>query len=320
MFWEILHLLLPGDSALSDQPYAGYANGTRSGREKGVLILMDTNSWWYIDGKWVHPDQAYISMRDIAVLRGYSAFEALRTYDRRPFHLDDHLTRLYHSAQLIDLEIPYRRTEIADVVREVIARNSHRHASIRIFISGGESEDGVTAIGRPKLSVMISPLEARNMERFARGISLITVHLQRELPEAKTSNYTSAVRALKEAARRGADDALFVNRRGYVQEATRSNFFLFRGDILITPREEILQGITRNVVLKLARERFPVEERPILLDELTLADEAFVTASSKEIVPVVRINDRVIGNGRPGPRTTELEQRFIAMIESGDWT
>lgn len=280
---------------------------------------MDTNAWWYVDGKWVHPDQANISLNDIAVLRGYSAFEALRTYDRRPFHLAEHLERLHRSASIIDLVIPCSREEIAGVVQEVIERNEYRHASVRMLVTGGESEDGVTAVGLPKLIVMISSLGERDMERFARGYRLITTRLQREVPEAKTSNYTSAVRALKEAARRGADDALFVNGQGHIQEATRSNFFIFRGDTLITPRDGVLIGITRNVVLELARERFPVEERPILLEELARVDEAFVTSSSKEITPVLRIDDQVIGAGRPGLRTIELEQRFIEMVEHGDW-
>jgi branched-chain amino acid aminotransferase len=282
-------------------------------------MTIDTNAWWYVDGEWVHPDQARISLNDIAVLRGYSAFEALRTYDRRPFHLGEHLERLYHSAEIIDLAIPYTRTEITSVVEEVVARNAYRHASVRMLLTGGESEDGVTASGQPRLIVMISTLAERDPERFARGYRLITSRLQRETPEAKTSNYTAAIRALKEAARIGADDALFVNERGQVQEATRSNFFIFHGDTLVTPRAGILIGITRTVVLDLARDRFAIEERPILLEELTLADEAFVTSSSKEITPVLQIDEQIISTGKPGPRTTELEQRFIEMVERGNW-
>lgn len=281
---------------------------------------MDITAWWYVDGEWVHPHQARISVNDIALLRGYSAFESLRTYNRRPFHLSEHLERLYHSAEIIDLEIAHRREEVDSIVREVIERNEYRHAAIRLLVTGGESEDGVLAIGHPKLLVMITELPERDMQRFARGYYLITTHLQREAPEAKTSSYTSAIRALKEAARCGADDALYVNGQGHVQEGTRSNFFLFQGDTLVTPREGVLPGITRNVVLELARRRFAIEERPVLLGELARADEAFVTSSSKEIVPVVRVNDQKIGDGRPGPRTTELEQRFIAMVEQGDWS
>ena len=280
---------------------------------------MDSNAWWYVDKAWVHPEQATISVHDLAILRGYSAFEALRTYDRRPFHLDEHLERLERSAALIDLELPCTHEQLTSIIHEIVARNAYRHAAVRMLVTGGESEDGVIAVGAPKLIVMITPLGERDLERFARGINLMTTRLQRDIPEAKTSNYMSAIRVLKEAARHGVDDALFVNKLGHVQEATRSNFFLFRGDTLVTPREEVLIGITRNVVLDLARGRFSIEERPILLAELAQADEAFLTSSSKEITPVVRIDEQVIGSGKPGPRTSELEQRFIALIERGDW-
>ena len=279
---------------------------------------MDNNAWWYVGGRWVHPDEATLSINDVAVLRGYSVFESLRTYDRNPFHLDEHLARLYRSAKLIELEIPWPREHIADVIHEIIARNSYRHATIRLLVTGGESEDTVLPSGKPTLVVMITPLGERDMERFARGYKLITTSLQRIAPEAKTANYVAAVRALKEAERQGAADALFVNERGHVLEATRSNFFIFRGDTLVTPSEGILIGVMRNVVLELARGRFPIEERPILLDELMLADEAFITSSSKEITPVVQIDDLTLGDGKPGPRTYELEQRFIEMVERGN--
>jgi len=276
---------------------------------------VDNTAQWYIDGRWVHPHEATISINDTAILRAYSVFESLRTYDRRPFHLDEHLARLYRSAELIDLDIPYTREQIAAVVREVIARNAYKHATIRIFVTGGETEDSILPSGKPALVVLITPLGERDMQRFANGVKMITTHLQRIMPEAKTNNYVAAVRALKEAARHNAADAFFVNEQGHVLEATRSNFFIFRGDTLVTPRQSILIGVTRNVVLNLARDRFAVEERPILLDELSLVDEAFITSSSKEILPVVQIDDLVIGDGKPGPRTYELEQRFIDMIE-----
>lgn len=279
---------------------------------------MDNKAWWYVGGRWVHPNEATLSINDIAVLRGYSVFESMRTYDRRPFHLDEHLLRLYRSAILIELDIPWSRRYIADVVRETIARNSYRHAAIRLLVTGGESEDGVLPSGKPTLVVLITPLGERDMERFARGYWLITTGLQRVSPEAKTANYVAAVRALKEAERRGAADALFVNEQGHVLEATRSNFFIFRGDTLVTPREGILLGVTRTIVLELARGRFAIEERPILLDELALAGEAFITSSSREITPVVRIDDLMIGDGKPGPHTYELEQRFIEMVEEGN--
>lgn len=281
--------------------------------------MMDNTPLWYINGHWVHPREATISINDVAVLRGYSAFEALRTYNRRPFHLDEHLARLYRSAEHIELEIPWTREHITAIVQEIIARNVYKHASIRLLVTGGETEDNILPVGKPTLAVLISPLGERDMERFALGIKLITTSLQRTAPEAKTTSYVSAIRALKEAKRHNATDALFVSEQGHVLEGTRSNFFIFRGDTLVTPRSGILIGITRNVVLDLARGRFPIEERPILLEELRQADEAFITSSSREIVPVVQIDDLVIANGKPGQRTYELEQRFIEMIEGGQF-
>lgn len=275
----------------------------------------DTTAWWYVDGRWVHPNEATLSINDLAVLRCYSVFESLRTYNRRPFHLDEHLERLYRSASIIELDVPYTRDFIAHIVQEIIERNPYKHATIRLFITGGDSEDGVMPTGQAVLAVLITPLGERDMERFARGMKLITTRLQRALPEAKTSNYMAAIRALKEAARHGANDALFVNGQGHVLEATRSNFFVFRGDTLITPHTGVLIGITRNVVLSLARGRFTIEERPILLEELSTVDEAFLTSSSKEISPIVQIDDWTIGDGKPGPHTYELEQRFIELIE-----
>ena len=280
---------------------------------------MDSNANWYVGGHWVHPHEAVLSINDMAVLRGYSAFEALRTYNRNPFHLDEHLKRLYRSAELIELPIPWPPAFIANVIRETIERNSYTHAAIRLLVTGGESEDSITPTGQPMLVVMITPLGERDMQRFARGIKLITTRLQREAPEAKTTNYMAAVRALKEAAKHDASDALFVNSDGHVLEATRSNFFIFRGNTLVTPREGVLHGITRNVVLELAHGHFTIEERPILLDELPLTEEAFISSSSKEITPVVQIDDLHIGTGKPGPRTYELEQRFIELIESGNF-
>lgn len=278
---------------------------------------MDANAWWYIDGQWVHPQDAVISINDVAVLRGYSAFESLRTYDRRPFHLDEHLTRLYRSADLIALEIPFTREFVANIVREIIERNSYKYASIRLLVTGGVSEDGIFPSGQATLAVLITELPERDIQLFERGVKLITTRLQRNIPEAKTSSYATAIHALKEAASRGASDALYVNAQDEILEGTRSNFFVFLGNTLVTPRTGVLLGVTRNVVLALAEGHFKIEERPISLSELSQVDEAFVTSSSKEITPVIQIDDQVIGNGEVGSRTYELEQRFILMVESG---
>src|SRR5215470_9519813 len=184
---------------------------------------MDANAWWYINGHWVHPQDALIPVNDVAVLRGYSAFESLRTYDRRPFHMDEHLTRLYHSADLVALEIPFTREFVAGIVRAIIERNSYKHASVRILVTGGVSDDGIYPSGRPTLAVLITELGERDIQLFERGIKLITTRLQRNIPEAKTSSYATAIHALKEAAKREASDALYVNTQDEILEGNRSN-------------------------------------------------------------------------------------------------
>ncbi|TMC17485.1 MAG: amino acid aminotransferase, partial [Chloroflexi bacterium] len=124
---------------------------------------MDTTALWYIDGRWVHPNEATISINDVAVLRGYCVFESLRTYNRRPFHLHEHLQRLYRSAELIELALPYSYEDIARILHEVIDHNTYQHATIRIFVTGGESEDGLMPAGKPVLAVLITPLAERDM-------------------------------------------------------------------------------------------------------------------------------------------------------------
>ncbi|HET8913670.1 MAG TPA: aminotransferase class IV [Ktedonobacteraceae bacterium] len=280
---------------------------------------MDNSAFWYIDGRWVHPDEASISISDIAVLRGYSVFDSLRTYNRRPFHLGDHLSRLSRSAELIEMNLPLTKEKLTDLIHEAIERNEYKHAAVRILVTGGPSDDGILPGEQPGLAIMVTPLPERDPAYFEKGCRLITTRLQRITPEAKTANYVSAVRALKQAKKRMADDALFVNNLGHVLEATRSNFFIFKGNTLVTPRVGILTGVTRNVVLELARGRFEIEERPILLDELWEANEAFVTSSSREITPVLRIDDLHVNAGTPGSNTRELENRFIAMVEAGNF-
>lgn len=282
-------------------------------------MSLDQQAWWYVDGQWVHPHEATISLNDVAVLRGYSVFESLRTYDRRPFYLNEHLERMYRSASIIELDVPYTREQVAQIITDTIERNTYTHATIRILLTGGVSDDGITPGSHPVLAILITPLGERNLDKFSQGIRLITTHLQRPIPEAKSSSYLTAIRALKDAARRNAIDALFVNEQGHVLESTRSNFFLFHGDTLVTPRNNMLIGITRMVILELAKGRFVVEERPITTAELAQADEAFLTSSSREITPVSHIDDVAIGNGKPGPRTWELEQRLIDLIKRGNF-
>jgi branched-chain amino acid aminotransferase len=269
-------------------------------------MSLDAHAWWYCDGVWCHPQEATISINDVAVLRGYSLFESLPVYKRKPFHLADNIRRLYHSSQVIDLEVPYTAEEITALITEVIERNPYENATLRILVTGGITEDAVLPSGKPSLYILITPAIEMTPERWQQGIKVISVPFQREAPEAKSTSYLVAIKALKQAARQGAQDALYYNSNQEILECTRSNIFLVREGILLTPREGILTGLTRNLVLELARNRFPIEERVIPLEEVWHADEAFTSSSGRGIMPVVQVDGQQIGDGRGGPITRKL--------------
>ncbi|MGB8644648.1 MAG: aminotransferase class IV, partial [Anaerolineae bacterium] len=150
---------------------------------------------------------------------------------------------------------------------------------------------------------------------YEKGIKVITVRIERPLPTAKTIDYTPAILALAQARARNAMEALYVDREGHLLEGTQSNFFGFEGDRLITPHDAILEGITRRVVMELARAQFELVERALPLTELAQLDEAFIASTSKEVMPVVQVDETTIGSGKPGPRTLLLHRLFREHAE-----
>jgi len=278
---------------------------------------------YYVDGKFLPADQAMIPVDDLAVLRGLGAFELLRTYKGQPFALQAHLDRLAHSSEKIGLQLPCSLSEIARIVMETLARNRdrrHAESNIRIIVTGGSSPDFMTLQGRPRLLVLVSELPAPPPAWYTGGVKITTMHSRRVLPGAKSINYLSATVALKRARELGAVESAYVDHEGLVYECTTSNIFAFVGQVLVTPGRKMLAGITRGVVLELARTMYPVEVRDLKFSELTAAEEVFITGTNKGVVPVVQIDDVVIGDGKPGARTLAirraLESRVWRQIES----
>ncbi len=267
----------------------------------------------YLDGQFVHENEALVPASDLAILRGYGVFDYLRTYGGRPFHLRAHLERLQYSANLISLTLPQSLSAINDIIEEALERSGLPEAAIRIVVTGGDSPDNITPVeGRARMLVMVTPPPVAPQEWYTRGIKVITHQTERFLPEAKTLNYIPAIIALQKAHQQNAVDALYVDARRHVLEGTTTNLFAFYGDTLITPGEGILRGITRQAVLEVAGEAFEVSTMPLELDELLRADEVFITSSNKEICPVRQIDDRLIGSGQPGQNTRLLMQLFTA--------
>jgi branched-chain amino acid aminotransferase len=266
---------------------------------------------FYIDGEFLPEKDARIPVNDLAILRGYGIFDFLRTYGGKPFHLFDHLKRLEHSAKSIDLNLPLNIEEIRNIVLETLQRNHHKDSNVRIVVTGGQTADSIIPCGKPRLLIMVTEVCPCPQKWYEDGVKIITFPLERQIPAAKSLNYLSAILALKEAYHQQALEAVYTDRNDHLREGTTSNFFIFIDGKMITPgTEEILPGITRQVVLELAEHEFEVQIRNIHIDELSRAQGAFLSSSSKEILPVVKVDDITIGNGKPCPQTRLVMKRF----------
>jgi len=265
---------------------------------------------YYVNGEFIPAEHASLPLNDLGIVRGYGVFDVLRTYDRVPFRLRDHVLRLEFSARQIDIKPPWSTEELEALGVETNARNGFENANIRYIITGGPSPNFMTPQGNPSLVIIVSPIPPVDNSLYIHGCKATTSYAVRERPTVKSLNYIGAMMAVEKAKHVGAVEALYRNERGEITEGTRSNFFIFRGDQLITPADEVLEGITRRVVLELAPAHFDVVQRPIQRRELQDADETFITSTTKELLPIVQIDDVTIGNGRPGPNTAKLLQLF----------
>lgn len=269
---------------------------------------MDT---YYINGQYVDEDKCVLSVKDIIVLRGFGVFDFLITYNKRPFYLKEHVQRLETSAKKIGLKLKHSKKEMCDIVEETIRRNTHHDESnIRIVYTGGVSSDGVTPEGNGYLIVMVTPKHQLPDWWYSDGAKLVTAEIERFIPGAKSTNYLTAVWALERAHAMDAIESIYVDRNNRLLEGTTTNFFCFKENKLITPKLDILPGITRSVLVDLVKGHFDLDVREIQKDELSSMEEVFLSASNKEIVPIVQVDDIGIGDGQPGPRTRKVMQLF----------
>jgi len=264
----------------------------------------------YLNGNYVAFDQACLPLNDLGIVRGYGVFDFLRTYNGVPFKLREHIQRLQNSAKLIGLSLPWSTEEIEAIAQDTLGRNNLPEANIRIVATGGSSADFITPLGQPSLMVIVTPVSEPPREYYEQGGKVITVPIERFIPRAKSLNYISAIGALQQAKLTNAVEALYINQQSHVLEGTTTNFFVFRDSQLITPKEGILNGITRDVVLELAKNRFEIVEQPIYYSELSSCDEAFITATNKEIMPIVQVDELQVSQGKPGENTQLLMDLF----------
>ena len=262
---------------------------------------------YYIDGEFVPENKAFIPVDDLAVLRGFGVCDLMRTYNGKPYFLNEHIKRLENSAKEIGLELPWSCDDIVKIVLETLKKNKDiNEANIRIVITGGSSPDFITPHGNPRLLVLVTKFPKLPASWYEKGVKVITLPIERDIPGAKSISYIPATMALKKAKKENAVEALYIDRHGFVRECATSNFFAFINGSLVTPDREVLKGITRQVVLDISKDFFDIELRQIYLEEVLRADEVFITGTNKGVVPVVRIDDTIIDGGRPGKNTLRV--------------
>lgn len=270
---------------------------------------------YYIDGTFVSAAEAVLPVSDLAVLRGYGVFDFMRTYGGRPFHLKAHVKRLRNSAHLIGLSCPWSLQEIRDIVEETLRRNDYSESNIRLLITGGDSDDSITPGTQPRLLVMISEVNTYPVHWYKAGVKIITKDITRFIPGAKSIDYIRAILALDDAKAQHAVESLYVDSHDNVLEGTTSNVFVVSDGNVVTPAENILPGITRDVVLEITASSFEIAVRSVTKKELQRADEVFLTSSNKEILPVIQVDDQQIGNGKPGKVTFQIMNLFKAYTQ-----
>ena len=280
--------------------------------------------WIFLNDRFVRKEAAMVSVFDHGFLYGDGVYETLRAYGSRLFRLRQHLARLRRSASLIGLDIPIVEQDLIAVLQEAMKRNNLTDAYLRITVSRGEGNIGLDPrlCPRPTVVVISLPLQPYPVELFNTGVSLAIVSIRRNLaaalpPMIKSLNFLNNILAKQEASRAGVFDGLMLNAEGHITECTTSNMFFVKEGCLHTPSITcgILDGITREIVLSLAREQgLPTAEGCYLPDTLLEADECFLTNTTMEIMPVRDIDQRPIGKERPGPVTGRLRELFRANL------
>ncbi len=279
----------------------------------------------YINGEFFSKEDAKISVYDHGLLYGDGVFEGLRSYSGKVFRLHEHLVRLWESALAISLEIPMTIEDLARDVQATVAKNNISDGYVRLVVTRGSGALGLDPYkcSNPQIIIIIADSITLYPEKFyAEGLELITASTIRNHPAAlspriKSLNYLNNIMAKIEGLRGGCVEAVMLNHKGEVAECTGDNIFIVKHGRLMTPPIDagILEGITRNAVLELARDAgIETAEVAMTRHDLFVADECFLTGSAAEVIPAVKLDGRVIGDGKPGPVTLKLNALFKELV------
>ncbi|HHT9112283.1 MAG: branched-chain-amino-acid transaminase [Planctomycetes bacterium] len=281
----------------------------------------------YINGQIVPQEDAKISVFDHGLLYGDGVFEGIRAYHGKIFTLDEHLDRIYDSATAISLKIPITKAEMAEAIKQTMKANNLTDSYIRLVVTRGVGKLGLdpNKCATPQIIIIADTIELYSKALYEKGLDIVTVttirnHFSALDPKIKSLNYLNNILAKIESIQSGAGEALMLNKDGYVAECAGDNIFIFKDNILLTPPSSagILVGITRNVVMKLAAEMgVQVREELMTRYDLYIAEECFLTGTAAEIIPVVKIDGRTIGTGKPGKITLDLLKRYRDLTKNG---
>lgn len=276
----------------------------------------------YLNGKLVEQKDAKVSVFDHGFLYGDGAFEGIRSYKRCVFKIHEHMDRLYETAHTLLIKIPLSKKQMIQAITDTLKQNKLNDAYIRLIVTRGEGDLGLDpnkCFGKPNIIIITDKITLYSKELYNKGLEIITVPTVRNNPEAlnprlKSLNYLNNILAKIEANNSGYWEAIMLDHQGYVAECTGDNIFIVKKGVLATPSQGRLKGITRDVVLELAaKSKICAEERLITRHEVYTADECFLTGTAAEIIPVVKVDGRAIGDGRPGPVTAKMMKMFKAL-------
>jgi D-alanine transaminase/branched-chain amino acid aminotransferase len=273
-----------------------------------------TDQLYFINGKILKASEAKLNINDLALLRGYGIFDFFRTSAGKPYLMENYLDRFMHSAGLMGLAVPYSKNEIEVIVRDLVSKNGLSESGIRMILTGGYSADGYS-MGTPNYMILIESISYPDKEYYLKGVRLASYDHLREWSEIKSINYLTPIKIKNEIIGRNGYDVLY-HHNGFFLEVSRSNFFIVRNGVLITPVRNVLHGITRKTVIDISAQVIKIEERDIPVDELRLADEAFITGTTKRILPVSAVDDFEFPKGAPGPLTARLMKLYDEFEKS----
>ncbi|KQB99069.1 aminotransferase class IV [Pedobacter sp. Hv1] len=267
-----------------------------------------------INTELVQEADAKIHVSDLSIQRGFGIFDFLKTINGQPIFIENHFDRFYNSAKELGLTIGYDRESLLNAVKALMEKNNMPNSGIKFILTGGFSADGYT-IGEPNLVITQSPFEY-DTTAFDKGTTLVTYNHQRQLAVIKTIDYLQAIRLQPYIKQNNADDVLYHD-NGMIRECPRANFFMVKDQRIISPKTAILKGITRSKVLDMTVADFSIVEEDFTLEDLAKADEAFITSSTKNVLPVLEIDGQKVGDGKPGKITRQLNEQFTALIQRG---